>query len=425
VRTSTQQQPLFELTPLFQQQRIESQLHNLLRVQKAVQRITSILDMEQLLDETVETVMASFECTEPNILLKDGDDLVITAIGGACDVHHKGYRFAIGREGLVGHCAAEGHVIYTPDVRLEPRYIGCDDSVRSEFDIPLMVGGRLVGVFSVAHCDVDGFSEEQREVLSTLADYIAIAIFNAQRFEQERLESARLRAEQEEARRIQQSLLPRCTPLLENFRIGSSCVSAGAVGGDWYDFIPLDDGRLGFVLADVSGKGMAAALLMSATRGVIRANKSAWGEPAKLLSRVNKVLLNDFPAARYVTLVYGVLDDRSRTFTFANAGHLEPLLAHNGEVKALSTAEGFPVGLLPSNYSETAVELAPGAELLLYSDGITEATNAANEEYGMARLRELGTRCGFCTDTILEDVSRFAAGRAANDDATVVRIAAK
>jgi phosphoserine phosphatase RsbU/P len=164
---------------------------------------------------------------------------------------------------------------------------------------------------------------------------------------------------------------------------------------------------------------------MSATRGVIRANKSAWGEPAKLLSRVNKVLLNDFPAARYVTLVYGVLDDRSRTFTFANAGHLEPLLAHNGEVKALSTAEGFPVGLLPSNYSETAVELAPGAELLLYSDGITEAMNLANEEYGMARLRELGTRCGFCTDTILEDVSRFAAGRAANDDATVVRIAAK
>ena len=425
MRTSTRQQPLFELTPLFQQQRIESQLHNLLQVQKAVQRITSILDLEPLLDEVVQTVMTSFGCTEPNILLKDGDDLVITAIGGACDVHHKGYRFAIGREGLVGHCAAGARIIYTPDVRLESRYIGCDDSVRSELDIPLLVGGRLVGVFSVAHCEVDGFSEEQREVLCTLADYIAIAIFNAQRFEQERFETTRLRAEQEEARRIQQSLLPRCTPLLENFRVAASCVSAGAVGGDWYDYIPLDDGRLGFVLADVAGKGMAAALLMSATRGVIRSNKSAWGEPAKMLARVNKILLNDFPAARYVTLVYGVLDDKNRTFTFANAGHLEPLLKRDGEVKTLETAEGLPLGLLPSGYSQTTVDLTDGAELLLYSDGITEATNAANEEYGITRLRELGIRSGFCTDTILEDVSRFAAGRAANDDATVVRIAAK
>jgi sigma-B regulation protein RsbU (phosphoserine phosphatase) len=152
------------------------------------------------------------------------------------------------------------------------------------------------------------------------------------------------------------------------------------VGGDWYDFFALDDGRTGIVLADVAGKGMAAALLMSATRGVIRSNKSAWGEPAKLLSRVNKILLNDFPAARYVTLVYGVLDDKNRTFTFANAGHLEPLLAGAGEVQTLSTAEGLPLGLLPSIYTDTTLELAPGAELLLYSDGITEAMNASNEE---------------------------------------------
>jgi sigma-B regulation protein RsbU (phosphoserine phosphatase) len=269
VRMSTVQQPLFELTPVFHQQRVESQLNNLLRVQKAVQRISSILDLQTLLDEIVDILVASFGCTEPNILLKDGQDLVVTAIGGGCEVHHKGFRFGIGREGLVGHCAAIGKVIYTPDVRSDPHYIACDESVRSELDIPLLVGGRLVGVFSVAHCDVDGFSEEQREVLCTLADYVAIAIFNAQRFEQERLETTRLRAEQEEARRIQQSLLPRCTPLLENFRIAASCVSAGAVGGDWYDFLPLDDGRVGIVLADVAGKGMAAALLMSATRGVL------------------------------------------------------------------------------------------------------------------------------------------------------------
>lgn len=422
--TSTQQR-LFELTPAFQQQRIESQLQNLLRVQKAVQRITSILELEPLLDEIVATVVTSFGCTEPSILLKEDDALVITAIGSHCDIHQKGFRFATGRDGLVGHCAAFGEVMYTPDVRLEPRYIGCDDTVRSELDIPLQVGGRLVGVFSLEHTAVDGFPEEQRDLLSALAGYIAIAIDNAQRFQRERSETDRLRAEQEEARRIQQALLPRCTPLLENFRLAASCVPVGAVGGDWYDFLPLDDGRTGIVLADVAGKGMAAALLMSATRGVLRSNKSAWGEPAKILSRANRILLNDFPAARYVTLVYGVLDDRARTFTFANAGHLEPLFAHNGSVQSFSTRDGLPLGLLASEYSETKVDMPPGSELLLYTDGITEATNPADEEFGNSRLRELGARRGFCPDFLLEDVARFAAGRPFGDDATVVRIAAK
>ena len=424
MRTSTQQQPLFELTPVFHQQRIESQLHNLLRVQKAVQRISSILDLETLLDEIVDTLVASFGCTEPNILLKDENDLVVAAICG-CEVHHKGFRFGIGRDGLVGHCAAIGQMIYTPDVRDEPHYIPCDESVRSELDIPLIVGGQLVGVFSISHRDLDGFSEEQREVLCMLADYVAIAIFNAQRFEREKLESARLRAEQEEAQRIQQSLLPKCTPLLENFRLYARCVPAGAVGGDWFDYLTLDDGRVGIVLADVAGKGMAAALLMSATRGVLRSNKSAWGEPAKVLARVNHILLNDIPAARYVTLVYGVLDDTNRTFTYANAGHLEPLLAHDGKVQSLTTAEGMPLGLLDSNYTQTTIGLPSGSELLLYTDGITEAMNPAGEEFGNARLRELGARSGLCPDDVLDTVTRFTAGRPFGDDATAVRIAAK
>ena len=108
MRTSTLQQPLFELTPILHHQRVESQLQNLLRVQKAVQRISSLLDLEALLDEIVDILMVSFGCTEPNILLKDGNDLVVTAIGGGCEVHHQGFRFGIGREGLVGHCAALG-----------------------------------------------------------------------------------------------------------------------------------------------------------------------------------------------------------------------------------------------------------------------------------------------------------------------------
>jgi sigma-B regulation protein RsbU (phosphoserine phosphatase) len=422
--SSSPQQRLFELAPAFHHQRIEAQLQNLLRVQKAVQRITSILDLEVLLDEIVNHMAVSFGAHESNILLKEDDDLVVMAVRG-CTVHHKGFRFGIGRMGLVGHCAATERVIYTPDVRREPRYVPCEESVRSELDIPLKVSGRLVGVFSVSNTELDGFPEEQRELLCALADYIAIAIDNAQRFQRERSETERLRAEQEDARRIQQSLLPKCSPLLVNFRVSASCIPAGAVGGDWYDFLQLDDGRIGIVLADVAGKGMAAALLMSAARGVLRSNKSAWAEPAKILTRVNNILMNDFPSARYVTLVYGVLDDKRCTFTFANAGHLEPLLAHEGQVTALKTEAGVPLGLLPSAYTESTIELHPGAELLLYTDGITEAMNPQGEEFGNAGLYDLAARRGLCTDVLLEEVAKFAAGRPAHDDATIVRIAAK
>ena len=118
--------PTIDIGPAVHQQRIEAQLQNLLRVQKAVQRISSILDLEALLDELVNNLAVSFGFLESNILLKDGDDLVVTAIRG-CTIHHKGFKFGIGRMGLVGHCGATGNVIYTPDVRLEPRYIACEE----------------------------------------------------------------------------------------------------------------------------------------------------------------------------------------------------------------------------------------------------------------------------------------------------------
>ena len=149
-----------------------------------------------------------------------------------------------------------------------------------------------------------------------------MAVNNARRFHLERTERAALDREAEEARAIQQALLPKSSPYIPGFVISGLSVPARAVGGDWYDFIPFPDGRWGIVLADVSGKGTAAALLMSATRGMLRSLAEACCTPGEVLTRLNELLVNDFPAGRFVTLVYAVLDPATRTSRFRECGTL-------------------------------------------------------------------------------------------------------
>jgi sigma-B regulation protein RsbU (phosphoserine phosphatase) len=195
------------------------------------------------------------------------------------------------------------------------------------------------------------------------------------------------------------------------------------VGGDWYDFIPMEKGRWGLVLADVSGKGTAAALLMSATRGMLRSLAEAACSPGEVLTKLNRLLVEDFPAGRFVTMVYAVLDPAKRTLTFANAGHLPPLLMTGSSARFLDVERGTPLGLAPCDFSEVEVELPVGSRLVLYSDGITEAENQADEEYGSARLQEHFLRTNDAsTESLLDDVRSFADGSGLRDDASVILV---
>jgi sigma-B regulation protein RsbU (phosphoserine phosphatase) len=197
-------------------------------------------------------------------------------------------------------------------------------------------------------------------------------------------------------------------------------VPARAVGGDWYDFIPFPDGRWGLVLADVSGKGTAAALLMSATRGVLRSLAEACSSPGEVLTRLNQLLVDDFPAGKFVTMVYAVLDPSNRTVVFANAGHLLPLFIDSQGKRFLETERGLPLGLGCGDYSETSITLSEGSKLLFYSDGITEAENTSQEEYGLNRLSAHAAKSGSSAVTIVDDVRSFASGGSLLDDASVV-----
>jgi phosphoserine phosphatase RsbU/P len=392
---------------------------------QAAQRINSILDLDTLLEQIVNDVMLKFGCRHTCILLTEpsGEDLVVAATRG-CVMHGKGSRFKIGKDGLVGHTAATGRTCYTPDVSQEPRYITCNPEVQSELDIPLLAQGRVIGVFTTTHPDLDGFSPEQREVLHELALHIAVAVENARRFEQERTYKEQLHTNEQEARFIQQALFPKTAPFLGGFKVLGSCIPADAVGGDWYDYIPLTAGRWGLVLGDVCGKGIAAALTMCAARALVRSFAESIDNPAAVLARVNRVLIDDLPAGKFVTVVFAVLDPLSRTLTFANAGHPWPLFV-NGEPHFLRTASGLPLGIADCTFDEYRASLPRGSRVLLYSDGITEAVNTSGEEYGIERLCLNAANHDISPETVLEDVRAFARGRALADDATMIVVRAE
>ena len=399
----------------------QQRVQELLKLQKAAAKINSILDLDQLIDKIVNDIACSFGCAEINVFLHEPEqnEMVLAGVHG-CRVHNKGQRLKVGKEGLVGYVAATGQMRYAPDVTLDPYYIACQQGTRSEVAIPLHVEGKLVGVFTASHQELDAFDTDQLRLFQALCSHIGVAVDNARRFQQERKERERMSREAQEARSIQQALLPKSSPYIPGFAVSGLSISAGAVGGDWYDFIDLGDGRWGLVIADVSGKGTAAALLMSATRAMLRSLAENACTPAEVLTKLNKLLVEDFPSGRFVTMVYAVLDPKEGTLTYANAGHLPPLLVDSAGVRFLQTEMGLPLGIRHGSFSEAMVQVGEQARLVLYSDGITEATNPLDEEYGTERLAEHVRRTGNCPETLLEDVRGFANGAGLRDDATVI-----
>src|ERR671914_290168 len=202
-------------------------------------------------------------------------------------------------------------------------------------------------------------------------------------------ERERIEQELQVARRIQQELLPETTPALDGWRIATYYGPAREVGGDFYDFLELSNGRLGLILGDATGHGMPAALVMATTRGMLRAVIQALESPGEVLARVNEALVADIPPSTFVTCFYGVLDPESGRLRYANAGHNLPCRRHNGQAEELR-ARGMPLGLMPGmSYEEKEASLNEGESVLFYSDGLVEAHDPKGDMFGFPRLRRM------------------------------------
>jgi len=208
--------------------------------------------------------------------------------------------------------------------------------------------------------------------------------------QEEAQERERIEQELRVARLIQQTLLPKSLPELEGYQIAVYYQPAREVGGDFYDFFELGDGRLGFVVGDASGKGIPAALVMASTRSVLRTVAQRGGvAPGQVLAEANEILSPDIPPNMFITCFYGVLDPSSGTFIYANAGHDLPYLRRNGNAEELR-ARGMPLGLMPGmSYEEKGTTLHAGEAALFYSDGLVEAHDPEGEMFGVPRLQAL------------------------------------
>jgi len=270
------------------------------------------------------------------------------------------------------------------------------------------------GTRRVAQGDLNvRFRTESRDELSQLGAAFNEMVAGLQ-------ERERLQQELNLAREIQRTLLPRALPALPGWQLSAHYQPAREVGGDFYDFIPLPDSRLGLVIGDVAGKGVPAALVMATARSLLRAAALRLASPGAVLEQVNDLLHPDIAPKMFVTCLYAVLDPASGHLQFANAGHDLPYQRRANGVTELR-ARGMPLGALPGmRYEEREIQLAPADCVLFYTDGLVEAHNARREMFGFPRLKALleGHRSsgGTLIPMLLDELRRFTGGRGEQED---------
>ena len=285
--------------------------------------------------------------------------------------------------------------------------------------------GQFLGVVYLDSRRPTAFSKLDRQILDALAADAAGTLDNARLVERER-ERQRMEAEINIARDIQQALLPRGFKDYPNMTVSGCNFPCLLVGGDYFDVFPIGDGRTAFLIADVSGKGLGAALLTTMLQGAL-SGMTLGSDPARVFNHINRFLCDHAEVGRYATMFFGVMDPAGH-LEFINAGHPSPYLIRNGKAETPFTEGSYPVGLVPeAEYTAACLKLEPGDTLVLFSDGVTEAMDPDDEMYGMARLGELLHEKGdvpleHLQKCVLESVENFVRGARQADDLTLLLV---
>lgn len=289
-------------------------------------------------------------------------------------------------EGFLGSVALSGTPIISNDVRSDPVYVNARDRTRSEMVAPIISNDEVIGCFDLESDQLNAYSNDDLEVLKLLASQVAIIIEKVMLHEQ-LIEKKRLQGQLEVARQVQLALLPPEDPKLPGYDISAYNFPTEEVSGDYYDWVRLYDDQIGIVIADVSGKGVPAAILMAFLRASLRAASHIGYATHISMAKVNYLLWESIERNQFVTAIYGILDASNRTLSYSNAGHNPPLLIKAGGETRYVTDGEQPLGMFrDTRYHENHLILAPGDVLVLYTDGLTEAENPAGEEFGRDRL---------------------------------------
>lgn len=335
--------------------------------------------------------------------------------------------------GIAGHVARTGEVVNLQDAYADPRFDRSVDAAtgyttRSILCMPMHdKDGRVIGVFQLLNKQNDQFHDEDIQFLDAVSAHAAMAIENARLYE-EALEKKRLEDEMQVAREIQSHLLPEHLPEMPGYELAAINLPARQVGGDYYDLIQREDGRLAFTIADVSGKGVPASLLMASLRAAFHTQVQEDIPVHQITGKLNHLICESTSPTSYITCFCGVLNPRNGHVRYTNCGHNPPMLMRaDGEAQRLEKG-GLVLGLMaPAPYESDALYLRHGDVLVLFTDGVNEAENPEEKQYGEARLqrllktnRELGAR--EVLETIMDDLTAFQGGMPQGDDITLLVI---
>ncbi|MGH9605420.1 MAG: SpoIIE family protein phosphatase [Terracidiphilus sp.] len=333
-------------------------------------------------------------------------------------------------QGIVGAAASSRQPVIVPDVTRDRRAVFVDEKMRSELTVPLIYRERVTGVVDMVSEQKGYFTEEHVRVFSTLAPQIAIAIENARLYERVVRSEARMERDLERAQEIQMHLMPPPTPSIPGLEVGVRFRPARELGGDLYDFIDSGKDRHILAIGDVSGKGAPAALYGALAMGTLRSLAPQQLDPARMMKKLNKLLLERRIDGHFITLTYCIWEPKLRVMRIANAGMPLPVLVRAKHAQAIR-AEGVPLGLLDHvEYEETSLTMQKGDLLAMFSDGLAEATDPQRQEFGNRRLENLLREHSHqavpnIVQHVFEAITSFEENRPSRDDQTLLLIKAR
>ncbi|MDP7421610.1 MAG: SpoIIE family protein phosphatase [bacterium] len=390
--------------------------------------IHSIFDVRQILDVCVDLLMESVGGTRGLLFLQGEDETLKTEVvherkaGGKLQSAHRV------QEELAREVASTGQArIYSrADLGLSVHSLVETDEA-AVICLPLQGYQKVLGV---VYLDLlprgNPLGDSDLPVLGAIANQTATAVENAFLYK-ESLEREKINRDLELAREIQYGLLPDEPPEIPGFQINASLSFAKIVGGDYYDFIPLENGKWGLLIADVSGKGIPAALIAASSKVQARALTQTTKEPAEFLEKLNNILAAELASDHYITMVFGIIDPHTKTFNYSRAGHEPPFFVrgNGGEAQTLMKG-GFPVGLFSkASYEQETIELQPGDRILFFTDGISDAMSTDGDSFGKQRVVDFlsehrSLSCEQIGTQLLQAVKHFSQGGTRFDDRTLI-----
>lgn len=394
--------------------------------------LTGTLDLDKVLNLVAESATKLADAKGCSIRLIDpaGKELVIKSFYNLSRRYlDKGP--VLLRESHIDQDALAGQVIQIQDMRNDPRVLYPKDAeregIRSGIVLGLVSKAKPVGTLHLYTAERRTFEEHEVQFLRSLANQAAVAIENAQLYEQS-IAKQELDQELRVARSIQDQLLPAEPPRIEGFDLAALSIPCSEVGGDFYDFVRVGTEKLAIVIADVAGKGIPGALLMASARAGLRAHLESTAQPDEVTRRLNVNLCHDTRANQFVSLFCGILNYRRRHLSYTNAGHNPPLLLRQGEVKELDKG-GLVLGVEEQEvYEEDYVPLRSRDMLVFFTDGVTESLNAKGDLFGVRRLSQIVQKAPAdapaqdLLDRIRSGIESFAHGAPQQDDFTIIVI---